>query len=499
MILKINLYCWFLYRGLGIEASLAFVDTYEAERIDGLLPSPFHFDHTVVVARIKGKSIWVDPTLTYQGGTGTELYFPEYGKALVVDKNNNKLTTIPKSESGKVVCQEFYMSTNSSNPVKLNVKTVYTLKEADRIRRWLSSSTPKEREKQYIKYYSYTYPKIKATDTLIIRDDIKKNELTLIENYQIHHFFKKDSVLKNFSADFYADYISDEFPPIEDGRKNPISLKYPLNIDYTIKMLSPGGWNIETESSEIKRDGFIFNSDYFADEDILTLHYQFRYLKSYISKEKIGEFASDIDVMKSNYLHFNVVYTPEEVPFYPNYWLIVSSIVLLLVFSYIGYIIYHQESKPLRSQKIGIRIGGWLILVCLGLLVSSYYSIYNIYENEYLDLNNWKSYSSMSFYLFHQIDVVSGLFTSIYITCFSVFCLILLLKRRDILPQLILIYYASSSILLFVNYILDSMVYGKGTSIDNVVYSVISTFICIMYFKNSERVKETFVVSYRKR
>ena len=70
---------------MNIEAYPMLVNTTLKHTITELLPSPIFFDHCVV--KVVGKDtreLWYDPTITNQGGTYENVYFPNYKYGLVL-------------------------------------------------------------------------------------------------------------------------------------------------------------------------------------------------------------------------------------------------------------------------------------------------------------------------------------------------------------------------------------------------------------------------------
>lgn len=488
-----------LLRSLGINAWIALVNDNDHLNADQYLPSLSIFERAVVKASINGKEVWVDPSLTHQGGREAEVYFPGAENVLVLNGQSNKLVRVPHSRHGKIKSVERYTLNNTTNPVNLEVTSIYTLNEADRMRKSLANTPLDTVQKNYLNYYSTRYPYIKVKDKIIIRDDDQKNVLTLIEHYKIDRFFSKDSVLKNYNCSFGADLISNKLVNTKADRNNPIQVEFPTDIDLTIEAFSTGGWNIDIENREIKRDAFIFRSNIYPEDDLLTLHYTFRYLKPYIPINNVSEYAADIDAMKEEYLDYYVVHTPDEVPYIPNYWMIGFSVFVTLLCILLAFHIYTRRSADKGQNRATIKLGGTLIFISISLLVTAGSLAYDIVDGEFTDLNIWKAFQSRkSFWLYKTLLIVST-FRDIFICCFSIFCVILILKKRNILPKLIVFYFAASSILLVLIFVLDFLLYHQGDFMRDVGYSIFMTLICIAYFQNSERVKQTFVVPYMKK
>lgn len=488
-----------ILRSLNMKADLALLSTVEKERVLNYLPSPGMFDHAVVCAYVNGKQVWVDATMQHQGGTGSTIYFPDYRKALIVNRETQGLTEIPASKKGKIASFERYKIIDASAEVELSVKTIYNNDEADYMRGSLAAKSMAESEKEYLKYYTQMYPKIRATDTIVVMDDKEKNELIILEKYSIPDFFKRDSVSGAFTAGFYSNYISNILPAISKDRKQPLYVNGSA-VDHTISVVLPGGWNIDTEEKEIKKEGYRFNSSSAFINDTLSLRYSFEYLENFIPEAKTAEFASDIQTLKDDYLSYNIVYVPPTLSFYPNYILIGVSVLLILAFCVSAYFIYYKSNSPSFYNHQPIKLGGWLILIIIVLLSTFFNSLKGIIDEKYLDLNTWDFHSARKTSAFYKVFLSTKLVSEIYIACFAAFCFLLMLKKRDILPKMITVYFATAAILVTIIHILSTRLYGENSSsFNSVTYFIISSFVGIYYFRSSDRVKETFVVKARKK
>ena len=63
-----------LLRRLGLDAEPALVSTRIGRRLDRQLPAASAFNHVIVRLRLKGKSYWLDPTLSQQRGNNAGQY-----------------------------------------------------------------------------------------------------------------------------------------------------------------------------------------------------------------------------------------------------------------------------------------------------------------------------------------------------------------------------------------------------------------------------------------
>ncbi|WP_184549878.1 DUF3857 domain-containing protein [Mucilaginibacter sp. FT3.2] len=482
----------------GIDAAMVLVNSGIREHIASYLPTYYAFDHAVVTANVQGKQVWVDATISYQGGTGTDIYFPNYGLGLVLKAGNTGLTTIPQSKAGKVILNDIYKIKNDKAPVEFKVKTTYTLNEADDIRSRLASSGMAETEKSYLEYYSKTYAKIEQKDSVTVIDNLEKNVLTTIETYTIKDFFKTDSETNKRSADLYASYISQQFPSINGQTKTPVAISYPLNYDYTATVILPGGWDIEKRSNSISRDYYKFSSDYSVSGDTLLLNYKLSYLKDNVPVNKLAEFKADITKLKYNGLGYSFSYnTGNEQPATVNGFMVMFAGFLTVGLIFLGVWFYQRETPGIVFSygSTFTPVGGWLVLVAVILFLTAFFSLAVLGSGDYFSITTWNLGTAIGYKLFVIMEV--GCF--IVLMIYSVYCLVLLLNKRDILPKVITAYLLYTAGFVLVDFICTLLL--KHNKIVQphpyvLVYALIAAGVGIPYFKRSHRVEDTFIVPY---
>ena len=109
--------------------------------------------------RLDDQIVWIDPTIRLQGGALRTLYFPNYGKALVIAPDTVGLEEIKRdtqNTSGIEVEELFDFQDYEGNAI-LSVATSYRGDEADRMRRVLSESSISDLGKDYLNFYSDIY------------------------------------------------------------------------------------------------------------------------------------------------------------------------------------------------------------------------------------------------------------------------------------------------------------------------------------------------------
>lgn len=486
-----------------IEANMVLVNADQGEQIAEYIPTYNAFNHAVVVATVNGKQVWIDATIDYQGGSGTDIYFPDYGKGLILKAGNNQLTTIPKSKTGKITYTDTYQIKDMKSPVLFTVKSTYTLNHADDIRDKLASAGMAETEKNYLDYYSKIYSKIESKDSVVVDDDLQNNVLTTTETYLISNFLKKDSTSNKYTADLYANYVADQLPSFTGQTKTPVSVNYPYDMDYTQRVILPGGWDVPEKNNSINRDYYHFSSHYTANGDTLLLNYKLAYLQDHVPVEKLAEFKEDIKQLNSDGLSYSFSYTPgtEPEPSNTNSFMVLLAGSLTIGLIIIGIRIYQRET-PAIVFSYGSTfwpVGGWLILVAVILGLTGLFSALVLISSDYFSLTTWNLVASGKQVLGYKLFITMEVICFIILMCYSVYCLILLINKRDILPQLIINYFLFTAAFFGIDFIC-TLVLKHNKFVEPhpyaLIYSIIMAFIWITYFKKSIRVEDTFIVPY---
>lgn len=493
-----------MLRADGIDANMVLVNS-DGGDIGQYTPAHNVFDHAVVVAQLNNTPVWVDATMDYQGGTGTNIYFPDYGKGLILKAGNTGLTTIPKPKTGKITCAENFTVKDEKSPVKFEVITTYTLDQADKIRDRLASAGMAETEKNYLKYYSSTYNKIEPADSVVVRDDEQKNVLTTIEKYRINDFFKKDSVPGSYTVNFYADCIKEQLPDVNNETKTPVAVAYPFDEDYIIHLILPSNWDITARKYAINRDGYRFSSDYSASGDTLSLKYKFAYLKSFIPVDKLDEFKQDIKELANSKLSYGVSYTPGTVDQQPssnlNLWMLNLALFIALILFVVGFFIYRTETPGIVFSYGSdfVPLGGWLIVIAILLFLTPVASIFDLVKDNYFSTGGWDYFNKVANGSAYQAMIIFEVAANIIISCYAIFCLVLLLNKRDILPRYIIGYFLFTVVCWVIDYIAFTLIHHQSPSATFMAIgtrAIIFAFIWIPYFLRSTRVEQTFIVPH---
>ena len=455
----------------------------------------------VVVARIGNEDVWIDPTLSNQGGEGADIYFPNYKAGLILEKGYNRPVNTPDGIKGRTVCFEKYVAKDGNSPVELTVETIYSNQQADIVRTQLAHTSLDRVASSNLEYYSKIYPQIKVQDSLTVEDNRAANRLIIRERYLISDFFQKDSVTKRYNVGFYANLISQQLPSITSNRKHPIALNYPVDIDYTIEILLNSGWNIEPEKFLIEKDGYRFSRSVQPSGTALFLNYQLTYNKGYITAEHAGDFAKDIKELTDRQLSYSISFQPglksEDVK--TNYAMVCLAIVVLVSLFFLGKRLYKMKTLPSDDylEGYGRQLGGWLILVLIGLAVTPISVAIFIMSHDYFTVHLWETIPPTGNTFLFKCTVLFEVIFNLFTFCLSLFCFYLFFKRRDILPKYLIAFYLINACGVLLDAVLSSYILVDNRDAwKEVIRSIIPAAIWIPYFMTSSRVRDTFNVPY---
>jgi hypothetical protein len=485
----------------GIDASMVLVNADMNEHVEQYIATAYAFNHAVVTANVNGKQVWVDATMDNQGGEGTDIYFPRYGRGLILKPGSDGLATIPPSKGGKVIGEDIYTVKDGKSPVLFTVKTTYTGDEADYMRGKLESSGMAETEKNYLDYYSKIYNKIEAKDSIIVTDDLKVNKLITIETYKVGDFFKKDSTSNKLNADLFANFIYNQFPSITGRIKTPVALTYPYDANYSIKVVLPGGWDINEDHDAINRGYYHYESDFTVTGDTLALNYKLSFLKDNVPVNKLDEFKADIKKLNNTSLGYSFSYTPEGIaePSTVNSTLVLVAFLVTIGLIILGVWLYQRETPGIvfAYGSTFVPLGGWLIVIAIflgGMVISA---IWGLSTRGYFELSTWNS-NAVKNIAEHRLIIVLESLGNIILACYAMFCLALLLNRRDILPQYIIGFFVYRAVVSIADYYIAYDLYKtvSDAAMQALAGSFVMAAICVPYFKKSARVQETFIVPH---
>ncbi|MEP6907407.1 MAG: DUF3857 domain-containing transglutaminase family protein [Pseudoxanthomonas sp.] len=232
-----------LLRRMGIEAVPALVSISRGRAVADFVPSASDFDHVIVRARLNGKTVWLDPTISQQGGDPASVDLSSYGMVLPLVPAGSTLQAVdaPASVARTTRVTERYDVPKGGNDVSLSIETTYEGQAADYARRNLGSQRADELSRRYSDYYRKRFGELSVVSAAALKDDRRANRISFTETYLLKSPFQEEGASR--SIDLYAESLQAVSTlPVTMARKGPLDFAQPGSYSHQIKMVYPVDW-----------------------------------------------------------------------------------------------------------------------------------------------------------------------------------------------------------------------------------------------------------------
>lgn len=481
----------------GIESYPVLVNTVFRHKIVEQLPSTNSFNHCVVQLKLNDHTVYVDPTISSQGGELDHYYFPPYGKGLVIHSQTSNLTDLPEPMSSSISETQIFDLASIGGEGMLKIETSYTGSEADNQRSYFANNNLESIQKDYLTFYGNLYPDIQKFESIQFEDNRKVNVFKVKEKYKIPTFWRpyKNQEGKIY-CEFYPQALETYFNITKSAQRiAPYRLTYPLDYSHKIYVQLPEEWNVTTDQVAIENKYYKYDFEVSYNNKNLSILTHYVTKQESIPVEDFSKFVDDHGKMMNN-LSYMLSYdqtlvqkTSDKLP-----GIVVSILALVAGVYLIIWLYFNYNPKPHYPETSGIPIGGWLILVGLGIVISPLKNLYELLTvDNLLNGESWlamwynKSYGYFIFLLIEHIYNIVYLMLSIVV-------LILFFQRRTSVPKLISILYAVPSVVIIIdNLVAQQINPNQEWDTKGIFRAIAAAVIWIPYFSMSTRVKKTFV------
>ena len=290
-----------MLRGLGIEATPVLVHTDDGPALAQRLPTPYAFNHVIVRARLGQSVYWLDATNSQQQGDLQSLVQPNFGWGLPIDPATQSLVEMPRrgsASSGHEVQLHIDCSAGTDKPASLTVQSRYIGDAADALRRELDEMSRRERDAQYLNYYSALFPGIRRTRDYDVSDDVTNDVLQITQHYVIDNAFTKTAagVTLSLTADEMDPFIK---LPATRIRSAPLAIEYPAHVTQEMTVKLPSGWQIKPMKTRVLNPAFRYTSAASFARDVLSLKYEYQALRDHVEASAAPAFYRDIERMNN--------------------------------------------------------------------------------------------------------------------------------------------------------------------------------------------------------
>ncbi len=285
-----------LLREIGIEAWPVLIDTWMGAALPQRLPSPGVFDHVIVVARMDGGDLWIDPTISLQGGPLAELWVPDYGWGLIVRPGETGLTKVGPSRGGRgtIAATYHYDFAADGNACEVTIETTYAGRQAETMRHRLAGSTMAELQDAFARHYSIGNSRAVPIADLEITDERETNRFRLVERYRLENWWYREDETEYF--DLLPLLMQDIVTPSDDrDRRAPMQTPPTVRHSERVVISPPELWELEPVEASVETPWFSYRIDGARSGAVLTLDYEFETTGAIVSAGDITAFNEAAD------------------------------------------------------------------------------------------------------------------------------------------------------------------------------------------------------------
>lgn len=514
-----------LLRALGIEAYPALVNTTQRGHVADWGPSPHAFNHVIVAiptrvpAGREGAAPdywWVDPTLTFQGGDLNHRALPRYQLALLIRSGENKLTAVVPPDMGRdgIQTEETFDIVAFDQPAGLRVVTHYTGNNADYMRSVLRQTAATQIARDHINYYAVMYPGLLESAPMSWDDDQRLNRITVNEFYSIPAPWEKIPgppavVRMDYEPRLIMDFARRPSAPV---RTLPLKIGYPSNVKLSAILNLPKPWSLNEQNERFDTDAFSACSQAQLQGARISLNYEWRTNADHVPPDKIAEHLQVLDKFR-NSLGLSLTYTDPAAADGADTgpavnWLFLLVVAGALSASIAAAIVYYRRRykapPPLPFAPEPLPVGGWLILVGLGVALRPVLMIFNLSAfKEMLNFSTWQTLTDSASELYRPyfgIVVIVEAVANCAMLVLAFLSLVLFFqksRRFPILLAIILIAYAVVTVadILAIRYLVEFETEPLKTMKQNgqMLGAILTALIWVPYLYLSDRVKKTFI------
>ena len=363
---KTLLFCA-IARALGAKAEPALVHSTLGRALDEWLPTPDAFNHVVSRVELGGRTYWLDPTLSEQGGRLGAVYFPDYERALPLEPGTAGLVRLPvqppRSPTRSV--HDRFVVKDVKGPADFTVETRFEGDDADGMRASLERRSRDEIARSYRDFYVRSHPSLRSAGDLVVADDRVANVITVREHYTIPEFFSpvegvKDRREAEVDPVTLRSYLQKPAP----NRSAPLSVPHPVFVRHVIDLALPEAWPSDPESATLSDEALRFSYQARYDGPNLELKYEYQSLADAVPASRVASHVKTLNDVLS-WVGYRLTYPPRKVAHAGPNWPVRTTAALLVVLSLGGAMLAYRfrHTPPAAPPPPLMGLGSGLLLV----------------------------------------------------------------------------------------------------------------------------------------
>ncbi|MBB6463482.1 DUF3857 domain-containing transglutaminase family protein [Flammeovirga kamogawensis] len=460
----------------GIQAYPVLVHSYNGLNLPNLLPSIHNFNHCVVQIIIDGKTYYVDPTMSNQGGDLEHMYFPNYHYGLVIKNGESALTKLPEPIISEYLLKELITIDSVGGGGNLVLRTEYKGGKADDMRDYFTSTQRNKIERAYEDFYSELYEGVTTSKAIKFIDNNRYSTNTVIieEYYTVNNFWitLEDTSQIRFSTSPILLESLFNYPSI-NTRKMPYFLGNKMSYKQVTDVKLPTDWTINDETETINSTAFNYTNELVkVDDENFTITHTYTLLKNFIpakDAKQVIKKANEINNQIKYMLTYNTSFDKKE----NKHISLIAVFLGIIIFAIAGYFalqFYNQFQPAPWKYAEDKPISGWLFLPALGLIIKVPAQLFEIIDSNYFYASIWNYGTKisedisvqLSYYGIVSLEFIYNIF---YLTL-CILALTVFLKRKTSTRYIVPFLYLVSVVIPVIDNIATTLFLGDYLSVD---------------------------------
>ncbi|WP_257167265.1 DUF3857 domain-containing protein [Bradyrhizobium sp. SRS-191] len=232
-------------RRLGLDACAALVSTTHGVALDQVLPSPAVFDHCIVRLRLGGRSYWLDPTLSLQGGSLGQIEVPHLGWALPLAPDVSRLERLPEHAVHQIIhCHDDWrIGPTRQAPATLRRSLEFSAWGADQVRNMIANEGEAGLARSLLNQLQANWPTATEAMPIEIQDDRVQNRILLDARYAVSDCWRGSDKPDEIRLQFVENHISTDVSAAgRAAREHDIFLGRPRRLSWLLQVEMPRDW-----------------------------------------------------------------------------------------------------------------------------------------------------------------------------------------------------------------------------------------------------------------
>ena len=506
---KALLFCTMLRFFDKVDAVPVLVSSRFKAGVQSFIATPLVFDHAIVRVVLNGNTNYVDVTRPFQRGPLNRRFADHFGAGVLLDETSPGLIFILASNAAMPrtkIEEDFDVSRNGAT--ELVVTSTFEGRDADLVRQGLASASEDSMEKNLLTHYKRYYPGIGATDRPRLHDDESVNRVQIRRKYFIPNIWRP-ALQTNFITCGFASYgIFDRlYIPAKRERKRPLAVVFPDNFIHTMRIKTQEPWRIIPRDKVIRNKGFLFHNRVTSTNNHIEVTAQILPLSHGVAVEDLPEYWAALDEIP-RFLGLSITKPVRGAgrSDSPNWSIWIAGMCYCAVLSIAAVFVYRHRPRfpPVLPTNPNLQgLGGWLILLGIGLVGTPFARIYLLVKSGAVySASSWRTitdpasgYDSMLAPI-----LLYELFFQLTLLVFSFLLILLYFRKKRIFPTVLIAYLSFQFVVLTVDQVLVRTLDGKAVTTNTrprsapaMAQGLFPLVLWGLYVSRSKRVRMTFI------